>query len=248
MMSTCAFVKHFFARNSSKTVLVLSAALSLSACGSDDSPSTAVPAPSGAMTASTAQGAVPAGAPRQSAGGNQAPTISGKPSPSVLQGGTFDFEPVVRDREGDRLLFAVANKPPWAIFDHASGRLYGRPGAADIGRYANVQITVSDGRSTVALPAFHVDVVATAGGAVNVSWVPPTERIDGSPLFDLAGYTVHWGPAPDDFSHSARIENPGVTLYMIENLTPATWYVVVTAFDSQGIESDFSDVASLTIL
>ena len=43
------------------------------------------------------------------------------------------------------------------------------------------------------------------------------------------------------------IDNAGVTSYVIEGLTSGSWYFATTAFDDQGMESDFSNVASKTI-
>jgi hypothetical protein len=34
---------------------------------------------------------------------------------------------------------------------------------------------------------------------------------------------------------------------VIEELTPATYYLVATAFDRRGQESDFSNVATITV-
>ena len=55
------------------------------------------------------------------------------------------------------------------------------------------------------------------------------------------------------FSASARhmsvtIENPGLTSYVVEQLTPATWYFVATALNAQGIESGESNVAQKQVL
>jgi hypothetical protein len=38
-----------------------------------------------------------------------------------------------------------------------------------------------------------------------------------------------------------------VTTYLVENLSPGTWVFVITAVNSSGNESDYSDYASKTI-
>jgi hypothetical protein len=97
------------------------------------------------------------------------------------------------------------------------------------------------------LAAFDIEVVATATGSVSITWNPPTERTDGTPLGDLAGYRIYFGTDPEDFHNSIAIHNPGITTYLIEELTPATYFVVATSFDSTGAESWFSNVASKII-
>ena len=84
-------------------------------------------------------------------------------------------------------------------------------------------------------------------GTATVSWAPPTSRTDGTPLTDLAGYRVYYGTSSGTYPNKVQIDNPGVTTYVVENLAPATYYFVTTAFDATGAESDYSNVASKTI-
>ena len=113
--------------------------------------------------------------------------------------------------------------------------------------HSNIQISVTDGAATAALPAFGINVVATANGTATLSWTPPTQNTDGSSLTNLAGYKVYWGTSAGNYTNSTSITTPGVTSYMVEQLTPATWYFVTTALNAQGVESTFSNVASKTI-
>ena len=82
---------------------------------------------------------------------NQAPTIAGTPSANILEGELYEFRPTASDPEGDALQFSIARKPAWAQFDRASGRLWGTPGAADVGNFTNIAISVSDGQATATL-------------------------------------------------------------------------------------------------
>lgn len=179
---------------------------------------------------------------------NTAPKISGKPATTVLVGQAYSFQPAASDTDGDALTFAIAGLPPWAAFDAASGKISGTPSAADVGTYRNVTISVNDGTSTTALPSFDISVVATSPGSATLSWQPPTQNSDGSPLTDLAGYKVYWGTAPDSYSSSVLLSNPGLTTYVVEPLTAGTWYFVTTAVNSAGIESPRSNAATKTIL
>jgi hypothetical protein len=179
---------------------------------------------------------------------NRAPLIGGKPLNAVLYGATYSFEPTAYDPEGVSLTFEIANRPAWASFDPATGKLRGAPGMADIGSYEGVAISVSDGTYKTTLRPFRVDVVGTATGSIVVSWAAPTVRLDGSALTDLAGYKLYWGQSPGDYSNHATIPQPGIAAYVIEPLTAGTYYLVATAYDSNGVESGFSGVFSKTVL
>jgi len=84
-------------------------------------------------------------------------------------------------------------------------------------------------------------------GSATLSWQAPTQRADGSPLTNLAGYRIRYGTAPGSYPNLVQIANPGVTTHVIGNLPPGTYYFVATAYDSSGRESEFSGVVSKTI-
>ncbi len=164
-----------------------------------------------------------------------------------MQGVPYSFVPLAADADGDALTFAVTNLPSWASFDASTGTISGTPGQGDVGNYTGITITVSDGQQMAGLGPFSINVVATAAGSATLSWNAPTERTDGSPLTDLAGYKFYWGKSAGDYVQSVTVMNPGLTTYVIDGLTPATWYFAATAIDSNGIESQFSNQASKTI-
>jgi hypothetical protein len=85
-------------------------------------------------------------------------------------------------------------------------------------------------------------------GSATLSWQAPTTRTDGSALTNLAGYRVRYGTASNSYPNVVTIPNGGLTSATIENLPPATWYFVVSAYDSQGMESANTSPVSKTIL
>ena len=178
---------------------------------------------------------------------NRAPTISGAPATSVLQGTAYSFQPTAGDADGDTLTFSIVNRPAWATFDVATGRLQGTPGPATVGTTTGIVIAVSDGKASASLAAFGITVQAVATGSATLTWLPPTTNVDGTPLTNLAGYKVYWGTTPGNYSSSATIMNPGLTRYVVENLTPNTYYFAVKAVNGAGTESVFSNSASKTI-
>jgi hypothetical protein len=179
---------------------------------------------------------------------NLAPTISGNPPSSVLVDQLYSFVPTASDPDGNALLFSIANRPSWASFDTGTGALSGTPVAGDVGLYSAISITVTDGQLTDTLGPFSIDVIAVATGSATLSWTPPTENTDGSPLTDLDGFIVYWGTASGSYSNSDTIPNPGLTSYVVENLLSGTTYYFATkAFNSQDVQSNYSNEASKTI-
>jgi hypothetical protein len=194
---------------------------------------------SGGTTAAAGTGSTPA-APA-------GPTISGTPLTSVVFGNAYSFTPSNTDPSGAALTFNVKNAPTWATFNNATGELSGTPTAADVGTYTNITIGVSDGTTSVSLPAFQIAVTQIANGSATLSWVAPTENTDGTPLTNLAGYEIYYGTSVSAMTHRVQIANPGIVTYVISNLSPATWYFSVKAYTSANVQSSTSVMVSKTI-
>jgi len=176
--------------------------------------------------------------------GNRAPQISGASPPETLADEFYDFRPAASDPDGDRLVFSISNKPAWAQFDTATGRLSGTPAARDVGIYTGIVIVASDGRQSSALPAFELAVTDSASGMVTLSWMPPTQNADGSALHDLAGYRIYVGQEPEELSRVIVLNNPGLTRHVVDGLTPDTWHFAMTSFNRKGQESKRSATVS----
>lgn len=179
--------------------------------------------------------------------GNRAPRISGAPAPSVLQNTQYEFRPAATDPDGNRLTFTIARKPGWAAFDRVTGRLSGTPRAGDVGTHSNIKITVSDGRVSASLPAFAITVNQSAQGSVTLSWMPPTENDDGSVLSNLAGYRIYVGRSVNELTRVIVLNNAGLTRYVVEDLSPATWHFAMTSVNARGRESRRSATVSKVV-
>lgn len=171
---------------------------------------------------------------------NSAPQISGNPPGSVNENESYSFTPTASDPDGDALTFSVSGLPGWATFNNSTGRISGTPSAGDVGTYSGISISVSDGSLSATLPSFSITVQAISLGSVTLNWTAPTENDDGSPLTDLAGYKVYWGTSSGNYSNSVTINNPSVTTYIVENLSPGTYEFVATSLNSSGVESIYS--------
>lgn len=175
--------------------------------------------------------------------GNDAPIINGNPDTAVMINQLYEFEPTVQDPDGDTLTFDIENKPDWAIFESAVGRLWGQPTLGDVGTYENIVVTVTDGEKSDALPAFSVTVTDTALGSVSLSWQPPTENEDGTPVTDLSGYKIYYGKSSGLYDNEVDIGDPDMTNYVVDNLLPDTYYFAATAYNESGVESSYSGEA-----
>jgi hypothetical protein len=84
-------------------------------------------------------------------------------------------------------------------------------------------------------------------GTATLEWTTPDYRTDGSPLDDLAGFRVYYGPEPGSYPYSVDIPDPDANRYRIEGLPAGTWHFVVVAYDSAGNEGVPSAPESKTI-
>jgi hypothetical protein len=169
--------------------------------------------------------------------GNKAPTISGSPVSGVIPDQDYEFQPFASDSDGDALEFSISNKPDWLQFDAATGRLHGTAGADHVGEYQEIAISVTDGRKSATLREFTIIVYSSGEASATLSWNPPMENTDGSPLVDLAGYKIYFGHVADSLDRVIVLRNPGLTRYLVENLYPETWYFAMTSFNARGHES-----------
>jgi hypothetical protein len=179
--------------------------------------------------------------------GDSPPKISGSPREAVKIGDTYSFTPTVVEHDGDALTFFAGNQPRWANFDAKTGELSGRPDPGDAGTYSNIQVAVSDGSTAVYLPSFSVNVTQSGSSSATISWTAPTQNTDGSALTNLAAYKIYYGVSEGNYPNQIRINNPGISTYVVDNLTPDTYFFVSTSINSSGVESELSNVARRTV-
>jgi hypothetical protein len=176
-----------------------------------------------------------------------APTISGQPVTALNVNTAYTFVPTVSGATGGTLAFTIQNKPAWATFDTSTGELAGTPNSSNVGNYNGLVISVSNGVATAALPTFNISVTQISNGTVTLSWLPPTTNTNGTALTNLAGYKIYYGTSPSSLTHSVQITNPGIADYVIDNLSPATWYFSLVSYNSANVESPLSAIVSKTI-
>jgi hypothetical protein len=175
------------------------------------------------------------------------PTISGSPATTASAGAMYSFTPTASSSSGSALSFSIQNKPTWATFSLATGQLSGTPTAANAGSYANIIISVSDGKATTALAAFTITVTQSNSGSAVLTWSLPTINTDGTPLTDLAGFNVYYGTSPTALSQTAQVASATQTSFTVTGLSSGTWYFALTSYNTTNVESDHSGTVSKAV-
>ena len=75
--------------------------------------------------------------------------------------------------------------------------------------------------------------------SVTLTWESPTTNSDGSALTDLSGYKVYYGTSTGNYAYSVDVGSTAGA--SISSLSAGTWCFAVTAYDTSGNESDYSD-------
>lgn len=78
-----------------------------------------------------------------------------------------------------------------------------------------------------------------------LTWNSPTQNEDGSPLEDLGGYILYFGTSSGTYTQSIDVNN--VTTYQLTGLSDGTtYYFAITAYDTSGNESTYSNELAMT--
>lgn len=81
--------------------------------------------------------------------------------------------------------------------------------------------------------------------SVTLSWLAPTQNVDGTALTNLAGYKIYYGNSATALNQTVNLlTNPGLLRYTVEDLGTGTWFFAITALNSAGAESDKSGTVS----
>jgi hypothetical protein len=134
-----------------------------------------------------------------------APTISGTPRTTVVAGSTYSFTPSATANNGGTLLFSSDHRPSWTTYDRTTGHLGGTPTAADAGTYSDISISVYNGSTWAALPAFSITVL-----------IAPT--ISGTPATSVTAGTAY------SFTPTAKANNGGTLLFSSDHRPSWTTY------------------------
>jgi hypothetical protein len=93
------------------------------------------------------------------------------------------------------------------------------------------------------------DPPPVADKAIDVSWVAPVEREDGTPITmsEIAGYRLYYGTTAGIYPSMVEFTGSDTMNATINGLTSGTYYIVVTTYDVDGRESVHSSMVSTSI-
>ena len=82
---------------------------------------------------------------------------------------------------------------------------------------------------------------------VNIAWDAPTTNEDGTPLLDLGGYEVHYGPTSGNYTDVVDIGN--FTTASLDLTQTGTYFIAVLAYDTAPSRnlSQYSNEISVTV-
>jgi hypothetical protein len=77
---------------------------------------------------------------------------------------------------------------------------------------------------------------------IDVSWVAPVEREDGTPITmaEIAGYRVYYGTEPGLYTNQLGVTGSDTMAATLSGLASGTYYITITTLDSNGRESAHS--------
>jgi hypothetical protein len=83
---------------------------------------------------------------------------------------------------------------------------------------------------------------STTTGSMTLQWTAPVARTDGTPLSlsDIAGYHVHYGTSPGNYTNHIDINNGSLQSVTLKGLPVGTYYVAMSTYDVSGLESQYS--------
>lgn len=85
--------------------------------------------------------------------------------------------------------------------------------------------------------------------SVNLKWLPPTTRADGTylPARELAGYRIYMGTSRTNLAPIVDLVNDNLNEHLVKDLGQGSYYFAITAYDTDGMESNMSQVVLITL-
>jgi hypothetical protein len=90
---------------------------------------------------------------------------------------------------------------------------------------------------------------ATGTGSLTLNWIAPVARADGAPLSlaDIDGFRIHYGKSTGNYTNHVNVADGTAQKVILNNLVVGTYYIVMTTYDINGLESSYSMVVRKTV-
>ncbi len=91
---------------------------------------------------------------------------------------------------------------------------------------------------------------APATGSFNLSWTAPTTRSDGTPLSlaDIDGFRIYYGTSRGNYPNSINVNDGSAQSAVVKDIPVGSYYMVMTTYDVNGLESSYSSAISKAAL
>lgn len=85
-------------------------------------------------------------------------------------------------------------------------------------------------------------------GSIGLSWTAPVARADGTPLSlaDINGYRIYYGTAAGNYPNRIDVPDGTATSATVTGIPVGSYYLVMTTYDVNGIESSYSQAIRKT--
>jgi hypothetical protein len=86
-------------------------------------------------------------------------------------------------------------------------------------------------------------------GSFTLQWTAPVTRADGTPLSlsDIDGYHIHYGTSAGNYPNSVNVADGTAQSVIVNNLSVGTYYVVMSTYDVNGLESANSSMVTKAV-
>ncbi len=121
-------------------------------------------------------------------------TLKAAVPPTATAGVSYSAQVSASTPGGASVGFSIQNKPTWAVFNTATGSLTGMPTASDVGQYANIVISASDGSGTASLPPFSITVRQTSSASAGTVARPAYNTGNGFFVYQGTLYDPNGNP------------------------------------------------------
>ena len=114
-----------------------------------------------------------------------------------------------------------------------------------------ITASVTDTQGVVATADLYLTVTASeqVARSMTISWVAPTERSDGEPLYpeNLVGYEIQVVNSATGDTRTIDLADGLATTYTTEPMLPGTYELTLRAYDDQHLYSDRTAPVTATI-
>ncbi len=120
--------------------------------------------------------------------------------------------------------------------------------AGDEGYY---DVVISNALGSVTSDAAQLTVnPVNLTASIELSWDIPLQREDGSALelYEINGYVIAYGTNSGNLTNQVQVSGASQTSALIEELNAGTYYFAIATVDSEGVQGNYSEEISQTVM